>query len=64
MCNDLLNDPLDTVYEPDKKFIEHLERASATVRKWPRWKQRIIGIVLPEERKAIKEQEAKDVSDK
>jgi hypothetical protein len=38
----------------------YLESASATVRTWPKWKQRIIGIVLPEERKAIRE--GKDVS--
>ena len=38
----------------------HLERASATVRTWPKWKQRIIGVVLPEDRKEIIEQEASD----
>jgi len=48
-----MDDPLDTVYEPDQSFIDHLERASAAVRTWPKWKQRLIGIVLPEERKTM-----------
>jgi hypothetical protein len=36
-----------TPIEDRNRFVEHLERASETVRSWPVWKQTILGGIEP-----------------
>ena len=33
-----------------KAFIAHLEKATETLRSWPKWKRTILGPALPEDR--------------
>ena len=48
---DLLDDSIDMLKrakdryttETQKVFLEHMERASATVKTWPEWKQKVLG---------------------